>query len=139
MSRNSTDKSHALYDIIRSPCKRILDRLNLEFWIPRCGFRIPGTGFRFFFQGFLIFLIVSGILVCYTSVADYWDSGLLELYSAFQEQKRPAFHIPQSTISPISEFGFPYMGEHNRHHKVSLALILTKMQVILSNMTSYRK
>ena len=45
MSRNSTDQSFALYDIIRSPCRRILDSLDLEFWIPRRGFRIPGTGF----------------------------------------------------------------------------------------------
>ena len=49
MSRNSTDKSLALYDIIRSQCKRILDRLDLEFWIPLRGFRIPGTGSRIFF------------------------------------------------------------------------------------------
>ena len=48
MSRNSTDKSLALYDIIRSPCKRILDSLDLEFRISRRGFRIPGTGSRFF-------------------------------------------------------------------------------------------
>ena len=45
MFRNSTDKSLALYDIIRSPCKQILDSLDLEYWIPRRGFRIPGTGF----------------------------------------------------------------------------------------------
>ena len=50
MSRNSTDKSLALYDIIRSQCKRILDRLDLEFWIPLRGFRIPGTGSRIFFS-----------------------------------------------------------------------------------------
>ena len=48
MSRNSTDKSLALYDIIRSPCRRILDSLDLEFWIPRRGFRIPGNGFLIF-------------------------------------------------------------------------------------------
>ena len=48
MSRNSTEKSLALYDIIRSPCRRILDSLDLEFWISRRGFRIPGTGSRIF-------------------------------------------------------------------------------------------
>ena len=30
-----------------TPCKGIIQH-SLGFWIPRCGFRIPGTGFQYF-------------------------------------------------------------------------------------------
>ena len=47
----------------------------LGFWIPRSGFWILGTGFRF---------IVGGIWIPDSN--RQWDSGFLELYSRFQRQ-----------------------------------------------------
>ena len=74
--------------------------------------------------------------------AVWQTSGIPDSLSCIPDSKSiklPEFQIPQATISRISELGFPYMGLHNRHHKVSLAQTPNKMQAILSNMTSYRK
>ena len=52
------NQSHTKNSI--DPCKRIQD--SLGFWIPRCGFRIPGTWFLYLSveHGFWV-LIISGI------------------------------------------------------------------------------
>ena len=67
---------------------------SLEFWIPRRGFQIPGTGYQ------------SLSVELWTLDSNgYWDSWFLELYSVFQS---PGFLIPQARISDIPESGFPY-------------------------------
>ena len=56
---------------------------SLGFWIPRQGFRILSTGFRFFVSG--------------TWIPDsnpLWDSGFLELYSGFHKLKFRDSGIP---------------------------------------------
>jgi len=54
---------------------------SLGFWIPRRGFRIPGTGFPFLPMevGFRIVIVSAG------------DSEFIERYSGFQN---PGFQIP---------------------------------------------
>ena len=68
-----------------APCKEIQD--SLGFWILRCGFRIPGTGFQSLSVelGFWI-PIVSGIPESLSCIPDSktHDSG-------FHEQKFPRF------------------------------------------------
>ena len=70
-----------------APRKEIKD--SLGFWIPRHGFRIPGTGFHSFQCNF-----------------DYgfhhrWDSGFLSLYSGFQST---GFRIKQQKFSQVQGF-----------------------------------
>jgi len=65
----------------------IIIRTGLVFWIPRCGFRVPGTGFLIFCQWNL-------------------DYGFLEMNSGFTKPWIPdlqssGFRIPQAEISRI--------------------------------------
>ena len=64
---------------------------SLGFWIPHCGFRIPGTGFWYLSVelGFWI-PIVSGIPDSLSCIPDSktWDSR-------FHEQNIPGFQIPR--------------------------------------------
>ena len=75
-----------------APYKGIQD--SVASWITRCGFRIPGTGFRIFGP----WNVDSGI---------QWVVGfrIFELYSGFQS---PGFRIPQAKISRHPESRFPY-------------------------------
>ena len=116
-----------------APCKGIQD--SLGFWIPRHGFRIPGTGYRIFFSGTWI-PVVSGIpdsLGCIpdskaqdsgfhrqtfprfriphakiSKIPDYTSKNFQD--SGFHMQKFPRFRIPQAKHSKILESGLPYMG-----------------------------
>ena len=75
-----------------TPCKGIQDILG--FWIPRCGFRIPGTGFQSWSVelGFWI-PIVSGIP---DSLGCIPDSKAQK--SGFHKQKFHTFRNPDSLI-----------------------------------------
>ena len=68
----------------------------LEFWIPRYGFRIPGTGFRILCQWKL-------------------DSGFQSLV---------AFRIPQAKISQIPESGYTYKGRKDVRKEVATKSLL---------------
>ena len=71
---------------------------SVGLWIPHCGSRITGTGFR-----------ISFVL---------WVPGFLDLYFRFprqgfhiSQQKFAGFRIPRAKISRIRESGFPHMGQ----------------------------
>ena len=79
------NQSHTKTSI--APCKGIQD--SLGFWIPRCGFRIPGTWFLYLSveHGFWI-LIISGIA---NSLSCNPDSK-----TEIQKQNFLWFRIPQA-------------------------------------------
>ena len=78
-------------------CKLIQD--SLKFWIPSCGFRIPGTRFW---------------------IPCQWNLGyeLLELNSGFE---KPGFRST-SKNSSNSRIGVPYMGRRKRDSQARASL-----------------
>ena len=79
-----------------APCKYKGIQDSLGFWIPRHGFRIPGTGFRILCQWKL-------------------DFGFQSLVG---------FRIPEATISQISESGYPYKGRKDIRKEVATKSLL---------------
>ena len=82
-----------------TPCKGIIQH-SLGFWIPRCGFRIPGTGFQYFSVKNVEFWIsiVIGIpdsLICIPG-SKTEDSGFWIPRTGFQyfSVKNEEFWIP---------------------------------------------
>ena len=90
------------------PCKEVQDGFGL--WIPRRGFRIPGTGFQSLSLelGFWI-LIVSRIPNSLNCVPDFRTQDF-----GFQKYNFPWFQIPQAKIFRIPESVGPYMGREER-------------------------
>ena len=74
----------------------IIIRTGLVFWIPRCGFRVPGAGFRIFCQWNL-------------------DYGFLEMNSGFTK-----FRIPDSTSRNLPDSGFLKRRFLNSRIRISL-------------------
>ena len=84
----------------KNPCKLIQD--SLEFWTPRRGFRIPGTGFQSLSVKLRLWIpIVSGIP----------DSKFQDF--AFHKQNFPECRITRAKMSRIPEPAFPYVGRHD--------------------------
>ena len=78
---------------------------SLGFWIPRPGFRIPGTAFQSLSVEVAFRLpIVSDIPDSLSCILDYKTPE-----SGFHEQEFPGYRIPQAKISRIQESGFPYI------------------------------
>ena len=80
---------------------------SLGFWIPRPGFRIPGTGLSLSVEvAFRLptVPIVSDIPDSLSCILDYKTPN-----SGFHEQEFPGYRIPQAKISLIQESGFPYI------------------------------
>ena len=88
-SRGSATGLFIPYQSLLAQCKGIQD--SLGFWIPRCGFRIPGTGF----QSFSWIPIVGGIPDSLSCTPN-----------------------PHAKISQITESGFPYTGRYG--HQIAL-------------------
>ena len=100
-------KQHA-----NSPCSVIQDSLGL--WIPRLGFRNPGTVFQSLSvdYGFQVF-IVRGIL---DSLSGIPNSKAQD--SEFQKKIFPRDWIPQEQTTGIPESGFPYVERANGYFRM---------------------
>ena len=79
-----------------APRKGIQD--SLGFWIPRRGFRIPGTGFQ----------SLSAELGIWIPIV----SGIPDSLSCMPEFQSPGLRISKAKTSRIPESGFPYLGRH---------------------------
>ena len=75
---------------------------SLGFWIPRCGFQIPGTGFQSLSVEQRDYDLFSLGKTWIPDFNGYYDSGFLEQCSGFQN---PGFRVP---------IKLPLKGGHER-------------------------
>ena len=101
------------------PCERIQD--SLGFWIPRCGFQIPGTGFQYLSVeiGFWIAII----------------SGIPDSLSCIPDSKNQESGFISKITSRIPDSGFSYMGRilvvvaNSRHWEIHGKFMVSSLQL----------